>query len=86
MEKQGAKAQIFLSYVREDEEKVRNLYQKLSDAGFKPWMDIHDVLPGEDFRIAIQNAIRNSHIFFTTVHFLAQSYSVIWNATGISLS
>ena len=39
-------AQIFLSYAREDAERVENLYQKLSDAGFKPWMDKKDILGG----------------------------------------
>ena len=31
-----ATAQVFLSYAREDEGKVEELYQKLSDVGFKP--------------------------------------------------
>lgn len=53
-------AQIFLSYAREDEEKVRQLYQKLSDAGFKPWMDTKDIMPGENWKLAIQEAIRGS--------------------------
>ena len=43
-----ATTQIFLSYAREDEEKVKNLHQQLSDAGFKPWMAPKDILPGEN--------------------------------------
>ena len=56
-------AQIFLSYAREDEEKVGQLYQKLSDAGFKPWMDIKDILPGERWESCIRRAIRHSDFF-----------------------
>jgi hypothetical protein len=56
-------AQIFLSYARKDEEKVENLYQKLSDAGFKPWMDKKDILPGEQWPSSIQRAIRDSDFF-----------------------
>lgn len=58
-----AKAQMFLSYAREDEGKVRNLYQKLSDAGFKPWMDKKDILPGERWESSIWRAIKHSDFF-----------------------
>jgi len=58
-----APAQIFLSYARPDEEKVKNLYRKLSDAGFKPWMDTKDILPGEIWQSCIQKAIRCSDFF-----------------------
>jgi hypothetical protein len=53
-------AQIFLCYAREDEEKVENLYQKLSDAGFKPWMAKKDLVGGEIWQLSIQQAIRRS--------------------------
>jgi hypothetical protein len=58
-----AAAQIFLSYAQEDEEEVGNLYQKLSAAGFKPWMDKKDILPGEQWKPCIQKAIRGSDFF-----------------------
>jgi serine/threonine protein kinase len=58
-----ATAQIFLSYAREDREKVEKLYQDLSDAGFKPWMDKKDILPGEDWKFCIQKAIQRSDFF-----------------------
>jgi Tol biopolymer transport system component len=56
-------AQVFLSYAREDAEKVKRLYQKLSDAGFKPWMDKKDILPGERWQSSIWKAIRGSDFF-----------------------
>ena len=55
--------QIFLSYAREDEGKVEKLYQKLSDAGFKPWMDKRDIFPGEQWKSRIPQAIRRSDFF-----------------------
>lgn len=55
--------QIFLSYARQDKEKIENLYLKLSDVGFKPWMDTKDILPGERWRVAIEKAIHNSEFF-----------------------
>ncbi len=57
------RAQIFLSYGREDREKVESLYRKLSEAGFKPWMDPKDLLPGEKWDTAIQEAIQRSDFF-----------------------
>lgn len=56
-------AQIFLCYARQDEKKVENLYQKLSDVGFKPWMDKKDILPGERWQSSIEKAIRSSDFF-----------------------
>jgi len=58
-----APPRIFLSYARPDEEKVNKLYQKLSEAGFKPWMDRKDILPGENWQLKIQKAIRESDFF-----------------------
>jgi hypothetical protein len=58
-----AAVQIFLSYAREDEERVETLYQKLSDAGFKPWMYKKDILPGEQWKSRIPQAIRHSDFF-----------------------
>jgi hypothetical protein len=58
-----AKPQIFLSYAREDEERVEDLYQELSNAGFKSWMDKKDILPGEEWELTIQKAIRRSDFF-----------------------
>jgi hypothetical protein len=56
-------SQIFLSYAREDWRKVEELYQKFSLAGFKPWIDIKDILPGEKWQSSIEQAIRTSDFF-----------------------
>ncbi len=58
-----ATTHIFLSYARPDEGKAKNLYQELSDAGFKPWMDKIDILPGESWEFRIDEAIRCSDVF-----------------------
>ena len=56
------KTQIFLSYAREDEEQVLEIYQRLKAEGFKPWMDQADLLPGQDWDKAIQNTLRASDL------------------------
>lgn len=56
-------AQLFFCYAREDEEYVDKLYEKLSLEGFKPWMDKQDIVPGENWKLSIQKAIKNSDFF-----------------------
>jgi formylglycine-generating enzyme required for sulfatase activity len=51
------KARIFISYAREDERAVRRLYLRLDGPQFQPWMDKFDLLPGENWRPAIEEAI-----------------------------
>lgn len=55
-------ARIFLSYARKDQHAVEALYDKLKAQGHNPWMDSKDTLPGEDFRRAIEKAIRDSDL------------------------
>ncbi|MDZ7292310.1 MAG: toll/interleukin-1 receptor domain-containing protein [candidate division KSB1 bacterium] len=57
------KPRIFICYAKEDEEKVRALHQKLSEVGFKPWMDQKDILPGEAWEDATKSAILSSDFF-----------------------
>ena len=40
-------ARDFLSYAREDEMQVRDVYRRLRDAGFEVWMDKINLLPGQ---------------------------------------
>jgi hypothetical protein len=58
-----ATVQTFISYAPEDEEEVKSLYRKLFNAGFKPWMDKRDILPGERWDSSIRRAIRQSDFF-----------------------
>jgi EAL domain-containing protein (putative c-di-GMP-specific phosphodiesterase class I) len=55
--------QVFLSYVRQDKEKVEEIYRKLCNAGVKPWMDKADVIPGQQWKSKIEKAIHESDIF-----------------------
>ena len=55
--------QIFLAYVREDLEHVLRLYAALTEAGLRPWMDVHKLLPGQNWPRAIECAIESSDYF-----------------------
>jgi hypothetical protein len=54
---------IFLAHAKEDKPSVRELYYKLKQKGYLPWLDEMDLLPGQLWRDEIPNAIKNSDIF-----------------------
>ncbi len=52
--------QIFISYAREDQPQAREIYRRLHDAGYKPWLDEEDLLPGQNFRLVIERSLTGS--------------------------
>lgn len=54
---------IFISYAREDFEIAERLYNDLSKSGLKPWMDNKDIIAGQNWKITIINAIKESSYF-----------------------
>jgi len=54
---------VFISYSREDWETADHLYRDLEAAGFKPWIDRHDLTGGEHWRHRIAEEIRRSNYF-----------------------
>lgn len=51
---------IFISYAREDLEMAERLARDLRGAGFEPWIDVVDLLPGVRWDNAIKRAIKES--------------------------
>jgi len=54
---------VFLAYVKEDQPAAERLYTSLEAAGFRPWMDVRKLLPGQNWPRAIEGAIENSDFF-----------------------
>ena len=52
--------QIFISYAREDQPQAREIYRRLHDAGYKPWLDEEDLMPGQNFRLVIERSLTGS--------------------------
>ena len=40
-------SRIFLAHAREDKPQVRDLYDRLKERGFDPWLDEIDLIPGQ---------------------------------------
>ncbi len=59
--------QIFISYPIEDEVYAKDLYKKLSEAGFKPWMFSEDLMPGESTLSGPEKALRQSDFFLAVI-------------------
>lgn len=57
------KAQPFLCYAKEDKVIVEQLYSKLEDKGFDPWLDTKKLLAGQEWEYIIEQAIRDSDFF-----------------------
>lgn len=54
---------IFLAHASEDKPQVRQLYQRLKDAGCQPWLDEVNLLPGQNWRSEIPRSIKASDAF-----------------------
>jgi len=77
MEKRNKKSTIFLCYAHEDEQKVSEIYHKLKEKGFNPWLDKEDLLPGQFWKEEIPEVIRASSfmiIFFSSISVSKRGY------------
>ena len=53
---------IFLCHSKSDKPKVRDLYQRLRAEGIDPWLDEEKLLPGQNWELEVQKAVRSSDI------------------------
>jgi hypothetical protein len=56
---------VFISYAKEDYETAKQLYKDLKRLGLSPWLDSEDLFPGQKWKLAVNQAIKNSHFFMT---------------------
>ena len=54
---------VFLAHAREDKKRVRDLYTRLNDSRFNPWLDEIDLLPGQNWKVEIRKAILDAGVF-----------------------
>jgi tetratricopeptide (TPR) repeat protein len=51
---------VFLCHSSGDKPRVRDLYRRLKEDGFQPWLDEVDLTPGQAWRDAIEDAVRTA--------------------------
>lgn len=56
-------SKIFISYAREDEDAALEIYSFLVSEGFSVWIDKKNLMPGQDWKIEIEKAIKDSSVF-----------------------
>jgi hypothetical protein len=54
---------IFLSYARQDRNKVQSLYDQLVTNRLDVWVDFGNLLPGQKWSYEIKKAISNANLF-----------------------
>jgi len=59
------KFQVFINYAREDWKIAKKIYDDLKRQGITPWLDTEDLLPGQDWREVISEAIKYCPQFLT---------------------
>lgn len=57
---EGKKLLVFLSHASQDKDKVRELCNRLRKDGFDPWLDEERLLPGMNWDMEIEKALRAS--------------------------
>lgn len=57
------KVKIFISYARVDAVPVAEIYRRLKAAGYDPWIDTEDLLPGVRWKNAIEKALIEADFF-----------------------
>lgn len=63
----GARPVVFISYAREDAPLAEELREQLRREGYQPWMDIHNLSGGTNWRLAIASAIRSCDFFIACI-------------------
>lgn len=53
---------VFLSYAKEDKEFVLECYEELNRRNFNPWMDEHDLLPGQAWDECIKANMKDTDV------------------------
>jgi len=66
-EGQSRLLRVFLCHSSGDKPAVRDLYRRLRDDGFEPWLDEEALLPGQDWKEEIPQAVRGSDVIIVCI-------------------
>jgi hypothetical protein len=54
------RSHAFISYAHEDADSARVLHREILALGVQPWLDIIDLVPGQDWQLAVTKALHES--------------------------
>ena len=60
----------FISYAREDRDRVEGYFDELLRGGYAPWMDCRKILPGQNWEAEIEHALTSANVILA---FLSKS-------------
>lgn len=61
---------VFISYAREDRDRVQPYFSTLAQLGYDPWMDCRKILPGQNWEAEIEHALASANV---VIAFLSKS-------------
>jgi hypothetical protein len=61
------KHKVFISYASEDTEIAQRLYDDLKNVGVEFWLDRQSLTPGENWKLEIEKALKESTIFLALI-------------------
>ncbi len=53
---------VFVSYAKEDRDQALKYYDRLSEEGTSPWMDVKHLLPGQNWEAEIEKALSDANV------------------------
>ena len=74
---EGNDTSVFISYASEDYKAARKLYEDLKKGGLTPWLDKEILVAGQNWKTAINKAIKESRYFipiFSSVSVAKRGY------------
>ncbi|MGV9367795.1 toll/interleukin-1 receptor domain-containing protein [Amycolatopsis sp. NPDC003731] len=77
---------VFVSYVREDSEDVDQLCGELEKIGVRTWRDVDELLPGDDWKVAIRRAIEGGAGFICCFSGSLESRSATYMREELTLA
>lgn len=60
---------VFLCHASGDKSAVRELYNRLTKDGFDAWLDKEKLIPGQDWKVEIPKAVKNSDVVIVCLSF-----------------
>ena len=75
----------FISYSKDDRDRVRVLVKELENIGFDVWMDVLDIKPGEEWTKVLEDAIKNAGAFLVILTPSAAESQFVRNEITVAL-